>query len=205
VIVVSGGCALNNVASLLSQGIDSGVVAQLINNKADLGDIAVNIQILLDGGVNVDLVSRWLKNGTHLNDAIAVMSQRVDLNQIGTSNRFEDFTGLIEATPNEIISRISKDAAIGHWVPEPGRIEKGMRFAWKDANGKPWMVRMHEADPQAPAGSNAARGWVLRVTYGNKFMDAVGNFYTENAIKNPASSNYHPDNANNTHIPIQAP
>ena len=72
---------LNRVATLLSQGIDSLVVAQLINNKADLGDIVVNVQILLNG---------------------------------------------------------------------------------------------------------------------NKFMDAVGNLYTENAIKNPASSNYHPDNANNS-------
>ena len=196
---------LNGIRALLNQGMNANLVTQLINSKADLGDSAVNVQILLDGGIRVDLVNGWLDNGTHLNDAIAVMNQGIDLNLIGTSREVGDFTGLAGSTPNEVISRISKNAVIRHWVPELGRIEKGMRFAWKDASGKPWVVRMHEADPQAPAGSNAARGWVLRVVYGNKFMDAGGNLYTENALRNPASSNYHPDNANNTHIPIQAP
>ncbi len=196
---------LNRTRALLNQGVNANLVTQLINNKADLGDIVVNVQILLDGGIRVDLVNGWLGNGTHLNDAIAIVNQGIDLNLIGTSRKVGDFTGLTGATPNEVISRISKNAVIRHWVSELGRIEKGMRFAWKDASGKPWMVRMHEADPQAPAGSSAARGWVLRVAYGNKFMDAGGNLYTENALKNAASSNYHPDNANNTHIPIQAP
>jgi hypothetical protein len=78
---------------------------------------------------------------------------------------------------------------------------------WKDANRKTWIVRMHEADPnpKLPVWSNAARGWVLRVMRSGKYMDADGNFYTQNALTNPCSTKYDPNSANATHIPIQAP
>src|SRR5579864_5101904 len=88
---------LNGIRTLLNQGINANLVTQLINNKADLRDIAVNVQILLDGGIRVDLVNGWLDNRTHLNDAIAIMSQWVDLNLIGTSSKVGDFTGLMGA------------------------------------------------------------------------------------------------------------
>lgn len=201
---LENGYKLDGVATLLNLGIDVDVVSQLINNKADLKDIAANAKILLDAHIRLDLVNGWLKNGTHLKDAIAIMNLGVDLNQLGTSSQVGDLTGLTGATPNEVLSRIPKDAVIEHWFPEPGRIEEGMEFTWKDANGT-WIVRMHEADPQAPIGSNAASGWVMRVMCKGKYMDASGNFYTVKAITNPASSKYDPGNANKTHIPIQAP
>jgi hypothetical protein len=201
------GINLDGVATLLDQRIDSPVVTQLIDNQADLRDIAINAQILLNGDVRVDLVNGWLKNGTHLNDAIAIMCEGVDLNQIGTSSNVGDFTGLTGATPNEIVSRIPADAKIEHWLSEPGKIEKGMVFKWKDASRKIWLVRMHEADPnpKLPAWSNAARGWVLRVRHSGKYMDAAGYFYTQNALTNPDSTKYDPNGANATHMPIQAP
>jgi hypothetical protein len=68
---------LDSAAALLDQGIDADVVIKLIKNKADLGDIAINVQNLLDGGVRVDLVNKWLDNGTHLNDAICGWVLRV--------------------------------------------------------------------------------------------------------------------------------
>lgn len=196
---------LDGAATLLNQAIASPVVTQLINNKADLRDIATNSQILLDRGIRIDLINRWLKNGTHLNDAIDIINQGVNLNLIGTSSKVWHFTGLTGSTSNEVVSRIPEDAMIEHWTPALRGAQKGMRFHWKDASGKSWRVRMHGPDPSAPAWSNAARGWVLRVKHSGKFMDADGIFYTENAIKNPNSDNYDPANADKTHIPIQAP
>lgn len=199
------GANLEDVATLLEKGITTDVVSQLINNGADLKDVGINTQTLLDGGVKVEFVNGWLKNGTNLNDAVAIMNQGVDLNLLGTSSKVGDFTGLTGATVNEVVSRIPADTVIEHWEPELGRIEEGMNFKFKDVNGKTVIIRMHEADPLAPAGSNAANGWVLRVRIGGKYMDATGKLYTQNALSNPASSNFDPQGANKTHIPIQEP
>jgi hypothetical protein len=198
------GVKLDGAATLLDQGIDSHVVTQLINNKADLRDIATNSQVLLDGGIRVDLVNGWLKSGTHLNDAIAIMNQGIDLNLIGTSSKVGDFTGLIGATLNEVVARIPADAKILPWKPDLGRIEEGMKFGWIDVIGQDWEVRMHEPDIKAPMGSNAASGWVVRIQRDNYYMDNAGNFYKQNWLK-PTSLKYNPANANATHIPIQAP
>jgi Bacterial toxin 30 len=197
---IQGWCLqLNGIRTLLKQGINSNLVTQLINNKADLRDIALNVQILLDGGIRVDLVNGWLGNRTHLNDAIAVVNQGVDLNLIGTSSKVGDFTGLAGATPNEVVARIPVDVEIEEWTPLARHAQEGMKFKWKDASGRAWRVRMHDPDPSAPAGSNAASGWVLRVQSGKKFMDADGDF-----IK-PSSPDYTEEKANETHIPIQPP
>lgn len=191
---------LNGVATLLGQEIESSVITQLINNQADLRDIATNSQLLLNGDIRVDLINKWLKNKTHLNDAIAIMRQGVDLNLIGTNKRkVGDFIGLIGATPNEVLSRIPEDAEIEQWVPNLGGALNGMKFYWKDLSGKAWRLRMHGPDPSAPAGSNAASGWVLRVQHRKRFMDAVGDFIR------PNSPDYTEDKANETHIPIQPP
>jgi len=70
---------LNDVATLLDQGIDADVVAKLIENSANLRNIAVNVQILLDEGTRVDLINKWFCDESDLNDAIAILNQRVDL------------------------------------------------------------------------------------------------------------------------------
>jgi Bacterial toxin 30 len=204
-VAPGGGVKLDDVATLLDQGIDADVVTKLIENKADLRDIAINVQILLDGGIRVDLVNGWLGNKTHLNDAIAIMNLGVDLNLIGTSSRVGNFTGLMGADPNEIVSRIPIDAKIEHWTSKPGKIGKGMKFKWY-ASGKTWRLEMHGPDgtPTLPVESNAAHGWVLRVRRGNEYIDRAGTFYKD-SIGNPRSENYDPTAINDTHIPIQAP
>ena len=53
---------MDGAATLLDQGIDADAVSKLIENGADLGDIAINAQILLDGGIRLDLVNEWLSN-----------------------------------------------------------------------------------------------------------------------------------------------
>ncbi len=161
------------------------------------------VTLLLDGGVRVDVINGWLKNGTNLPDAIAIISQGVSLKLIGTSRKVGDFTSLIGTTPNEVVSRIPKDAKILPW--KPGRIAQGMKFAWTSKSGRDWEVRMHGPDTKAPAGSNAANGWIMRVQRGKKYMDATGTFYTENAITNPASAQYDPRDADKNHMPIQTP
>src|SRR5262249_29335888 len=100
-----------------------GIDAQLIKNKDNLSDIETNSQILFSRGIRVDLVEGWLQNRTHLNDAIAIVNQGVDLNLIGTSDKVRDFSGLAGASPNEIVSRIPRDAKIEHWTPLPGKAQ----------------------------------------------------------------------------------
>jgi hypothetical protein len=198
------GTKLNGAATLLDQGVAPQVATQLINNRADLRDIATNSQILLSADIRLDLVNEWLKNGTHLNDAIAIMNLGIDLNLIGTSSKVGDFTGLAGATPNEVVARISQETIILPWKPDPGRIEEGMKFRWTDISGQNWKIRMHEPDIKAPVGSHAASGWIVRIQRDNYYMDDIGNFYKENWLK-PTSSRYNPANANATHIPIQKP
>lgn len=109
------------------------------------------------------------------------------------------------ANPNEILSRIPKDAKIEHWISTPGKIEKGMKFKWY-AFGKTWRLEIHGPDctPTLSVESNAVHGWVLRVKRRNEYMDAAGTFYM-NSIERPRSPNYNPTAINDTHIPIQAP
>ena len=63
---------------------------------------------------------------------------------------------------------------------------------------------MHGPDIEAPRGSNAAKGWVVRIKRDNYYTDSLGNFYKQNWLQ-PTSSKYNPANANATHIPMQAP
>ncbi|MBV9614001.1 MAG: hypothetical protein JO031_00925 [Ktedonobacteraceae bacterium] len=128
------GTDLKDALYLLDKEIEPDVVTKLINNKADLKDIGINVKTLLDGKIRVKLVNGWLKNGTHLGNAIAIMKLGVDLNLLGTGP-VGDFTGLEGATVNEVVSRIPEDAVIEGWTPLPGRTEEGMKFNWADTGG----------------------------------------------------------------------
>lgn len=196
---------MDDVATLLDQGIEVGVVNKLIKNNANLRDIVINSQMILNRGIRVDLVNEWLDNETHLNSAIVIINRGVDLNLIGTSSKVGDFIGLIGATPNEIVSRVPKNATIRSWQPSLN-IKDGMKFEWTDASGQDWLVEMHgpDSNPKLPAMSNAARGWVVRIMRNKYYMDNVGNFHKQNWL-NPKSSKYDPINANAAHIPIQSP
>jgi hypothetical protein len=195
---------LDSVRTLLKSGIAFHVVALLIMSQDDLRGIANNSQVLLDEGVGLDLVSGWLQNGTDLDSAILIIHREgVDLSRIGTSGKVGDFVGLMWASPNEIVSRIPKDAKILPW--KPGRITQGMNFAWVDESGRNWEVRMHGPDINVQAGLNAASGWVLRVRRGREYMDGQGTFYRPESLFNQRSPYYNSTAANDTHIPIQQP
>ncbi|WP_041933121.1 polymorphic toxin type 30 domain-containing protein [Gloeothece verrucosa] len=74
------------------------------------------------------------------------------------------------------------------------------RLRYKDIFGG-WEVGI---DLTAPEGSNARQGWVVRIQWGNKFLDYKGNFTHRNS-HNSNSPYYNPNIANDTHIPIQEP
>jgi hypothetical protein len=104
-------------------------------------------------------------------------------------------------------SRIPKNATKLPWQKIPGGAEKGIKYRWTDPNGDVYNVRAHGPDPSAPAGSNAADGWIYRVEvrFGGQgktfYMDSSGNFHPQNVMK-PSSPMYNESIANDTHIPF---
>lgn len=73
-----------------------------------------------------------------------------------------------------------------------------------DKDGKTWRVRVHDPDPSAPSGSNAANGWIVRVQKGKHYMDSNGDFHPP-GIANPSSPYYNEHLINDTHISITNP
>lgn len=66
--------------------------------------------------------------------------------------------------------------------------DRGVGIKFLDALGKE-RIRIHAPSPRAPAGSNSASGWVLRI------MDRAGNYYDD-------AGRIVPYRANEGHIPI---
>ncbi|MCW7541292.1 polymorphic toxin type 30 domain-containing protein [Aquabacterium sp. A7-Y] len=85
--------------------------------------------------------------------------------------------------------------------PVPGGATRGVEYRWNDGT-QTWRVRIHDADPSAPVGSNAHGGWVVRVQRGKQYTDDMGNFHPP-GIHNPASPHYNPTAVNDTHIPCR--
>ncbi|MDX2944706.1 MULTISPECIES: polymorphic toxin type 30 domain-containing protein [Streptomyces] len=87
------------------------------------------------------------------------------------------------------------------WTQIPGGAAKGSKWKWTDpVTGRTVRLRVHSSDPSAPAGSNAAKGDIVRIQIGNQFQDITGKLYHKNVHK-PASENYNAAAANATHIP----
>ncbi|MDX2591307.1 polymorphic toxin type 30 domain-containing protein [Streptomyces sp. WI03-4A] len=86
--------------------------------------------------------------------------------------------------------------------PDPnGGAQKGVEYKWIDPEtGNTVRLRVHDKDGTAPAGSNAAKGDVYRISIGGKYQDAAGNLY-HRQVHNPKSPNYNSGAANSTHIP----
>ncbi|WP_143765406.1 polymorphic toxin type 30 domain-containing protein [Catenulispora acidiphila] len=107
--------------------------------------------------------------------------------------------------PSELVPPYARQRP---WTPAaPGQgAEDGVEWIWKerDANGDeigPTIrLRVHSADPTAPAGSNAANGPIYRIQHGAKYQDADGNLHPQ-GIHNKDSPNYDEDAINDTHIP----
>lgn len=80
---------------------------------------------------------------------------------------------------------------------------EGREYTWH-ARGQKWTVRFHEADPNAPSGSNSASGWIVRIFRGKHSMDETGTFHPPGIFK-ASSPFYSPKLANDVHIPIRHP
>ncbi|MEV5613641.1 putative T7SS-secreted protein [Streptomyces sp. NPDC052225] len=104
------------------------------------------------------------------------------------------------------LSIIPDDAEMRVLKPDPnGGAQNGVEYKWKDPEtGNTVRLRVHDADGNAPAGSNAANGDVYRISIGGKYQDEAGNLYHRN-VHNPNSPHHDPDAANSTHIPWRIP
>jgi len=88
----------------------------------------------------------------------------------GTSKMVGDFRGIAGARVEEIISRVPKN-----WTLLPQ--QKGMGIRFLDSNGIE-RLRLHGPSVVAPAGSNSASGWTVRVHVSgtkNGYYDNLGN------------------------------
>ncbi|GAB3436078.1 polymorphic toxin type 30 domain-containing protein [Flindersiella endophytica] len=94
---------------------------------------------------------------------------------------------------------IPEDAERRVLTPVEGKAQYGVEYKWQEA-GTTARVRAHGPDPSAPVGTNAHNGEVYRAQIGQRYMDPEGNLHPSGVHK-PASSNYDPEAANNTHIP----
>ena len=84
-----------------------------------------------------------------------------DIQYLGKGN-VGDFSDLEGTTIEDILSRIPEDAIRRDLIPEVGKVTEGFEYKWTH-NGKTFRVRIHGIDASAPAGSNAANGWVVRI------------------------------------------
>ena len=88
----------------------------------------------------------------------------------GTASKVGDFTNLDGSTVDDILDRIPDDATLRELHPVAGGSTEGFEFKWTQ-DGKTYRVRVHNADPGAPSGSNAANGWIVRVQRGKQYYD----------------------------------
>jgi hypothetical protein len=111
---------------------------------------------------------------------VAVTSET--LAKQGTSQLAGNFKGLAGSSVDDIISRIPRD-----WKMVPQDRGAGIKFL--DAQGYE-RIRLHGPSARAPAGSNSASGWTMRI------MDRAGNYYDD-------VGKVVPYRANAGHIPIK--
>ncbi|MHC5392086.1 polymorphic toxin type 30 domain-containing protein [Listeria welshimeri] len=121
------------------------------------------------------------------------------------SGNVGDFSNLQGTSIDDILSRIPKDANKRVLTPQPGKVTEGFEYTWKASDGTKMTVRVHGPDASAPAGSNAANGWIVRVQKGKKYLDPVSGEFQPPGISRPNSEFYNEDLINSTHIPIQPP
>ncbi|MCF3960433.1 putative T7SS-secreted protein [Streptomyces fuscigenes] len=100
------------------------------------------------------------------------------------------------------LSVVPDDAEMRILKPDPnGGAQLGVEYKWKDPEtGNTVRLRVHDRDGTAPAGSNAAKGDVYRLSIGGRYQDEAGNLY-HRQVHNPNSPHYNPGAANSTHIP----
>ncbi|QYX79530.1 hypothetical protein K1J60_26135 [Streptomyces akebiae] len=123
-----------------------------------------------------------------------------DVPQVKAATRIKDGGWDLQGGADPL-SILPKNATSEKWTQIPGGAAKGAKWKWTDpVTGKTVRLRVHSSDPSAPAGSNAAKGDIVRIQIGNQFQDITGKLYHKNVHK-PASENYNAAAANATHIP----
>jgi len=106
----------------------------------------------------------------------------------GSSPMARNFTGLTGASVEDVVSRVPSSWT---WAPQKGG--NGLRFFDENLVER---LRIHDINPNAPAGSNSAAGWIVRVqntTAGGKviYFDDLGNIGSklDNATHIPLAGN----------------
>jgi hypothetical protein len=116
-----------------------------------------------------------------------------------------ELSGVIRSNDASILIIIADNAKVRKLTPPNGYTGTyGYEYKWKNTAEGTTTVRIHGIDPSAPAGSNASRGWVVRIFNGKKSMDTDG-VYHPPGIFNESSPNYDPSLINDVHIPISEP
>ncbi|EUJ33966.1 hypothetical protein MFLO_02090, partial [Listeria floridensis FSL S10-1187] len=136
--------------------------------------------------------------------ADGIMEKASGAGGLGSGN-VGDFSNLQGTSVDDILSRIPKDANKRVLTPQPGKVTEGFEYTWKASDGTKMTVRVHGPDASAPAGSNSADGWIVRVQKGKKYLDPVAGEFQPPGISRPNSEFYNEDLINSTHIPIQPP
>ena len=120
------------------------------------------------------------------------------------ASKVGNFSGLEKSTINEILDRIPDNATLRKLYPIEGGSTDGFEFKWKQ-NGQTYRVRLHNADPSAPLGSNAANGWIVRIQKGRQYYDPTIDNFQPAKYTNPSGPFLDEKIINNTHIPIKDP
>ena len=122
----------------------------------------------------------------------------------GQTSKIGDFKNLQGTNVDDILDRIPDDAVLRELHPVQGGATDGFEFKWTQ-DGQTYRVRVHNVDPGAPAGTNAANGWVVRVQRGKQYYDPIIDDFQPAKFTNPKGDFFDEAIMNNTHIPIQAP
>lgn len=116
-----------------------------------------------------------------------------------------ELSGVIRNPDGSILIVISEESKVRKLTPPSDYLgEYGYEYKWKGLSVGTMTVRIHGIDPLAPAGSNAHRGWIVRIFDGKKSMDSRGVYHSP-GIFNESSPNYDPSLINDVHIPISTP
>ena len=98
----------------------------------------------------------------------------------------------------------SGDAVRRELIPEVGKVTEGFEYKWVQ-DGKTYRVRIHGADASAPAGSNVANGWVVRVQQGEKIWTLFHLNFNHLVLPILIVQTISKELANSTYIPIKNP
>ena len=148
----------------------------------------------------------YIEDGEELPDCVGDMADDAESvrSEGGSASKEGDFSNLYGSTVDEILDRIPDEATLRELHPVAGGSTEGFEFKWTQ-DGQTYRVRVHNADPGAPSGSNAANGWIVRVQRGRQYYDYTINDFQPARYTNPNGDFFDENIMNNKHIPIKNP